>query len=107
MSYLCVLGVLCGEFFLAGWIPASAAVLTPKSAPAPRINGPTVYGCRPGRPFLYRIPSTGRRPMRFTAANLPPSLRLDPDTGIIAGRAPEERGAESSAPPRGAISSRS
>ena len=65
-----------------------AVILTPKPAPAPRINGPTVYGCRPGHPFIYRIPATGERPMTFTAAGLPASLKLDSATGIITGNAP-------------------
>jgi len=63
-----------------------AVVLTPKPGPGPRINGPSVYGCRPGNPFLYRIPTTGERPIRFTAANLPASLELDSATGIVTGR---------------------
>jgi alpha-galactosidase len=67
-------------------------VLTPKPGPQPKINGPKVYGARPGRPFLYRIPCTGARPIQFTAANLPQGLRLDPGTGIITGRLLQERG---------------
>jgi alpha-galactosidase len=63
-------------------------ILTPKPPRAPRINGPKVYGCRPGHPFLYRIPTTGERPIRFTADGLPVSLRLDAETGIITGAAP-------------------
>ncbi len=66
--------------------------LTPKPGPEPKINGPRVYGCRPGRPFLYRIPCTGTRPIRFAADNLPPSLSLDPNTGIIRGTAPRQAG---------------
>jgi alpha-galactosidase len=62
-----------------------AVILTPKPAAKPRINGPAVYGCRPGNAFVYRIPTTGRRPMAFTADNLPAGLQLDADTGIIAG----------------------
>jgi alpha-galactosidase len=69
----------------------AAAVLTPKPPAEPRINGPAVYGARPGHPFLYRIPATGERPMRFSAAGLPGSLKLDPATGIITGSAPRER----------------
>ncbi|MBP7052622.1 MAG: NPCBM/NEW2 domain-containing protein [Phycisphaerae bacterium] len=65
-------------------------ILTPKPGPQPRINGPKVYGARPGRPFLYRIPCTGTRPIRFAAANLPEGLRLDASTGIIEGRTPDE-----------------
>ncbi|MBI5686205.1 MAG: putative Ig domain-containing protein [Verrucomicrobia bacterium] len=63
-------------------------ILTPKPPRAPHINGPKVYGCRPGHPFIYRIPTTGERPIRFTADGLPASLRLDAETGIITGTAP-------------------
>jgi len=63
-------------------------LLTPPAAAAPRLNGPRVYGCRPGNPFLYRIPTTGERPMTFAADGLPASLKLDPARGIITGTAP-------------------
>jgi alpha-galactosidase len=63
-------------------------ILTPKPGPQPRINGPLVYGCRPGNPFLYRIPCQGERPFTFSAEALPGSLRLDPLTGIITGKTP-------------------
>ncbi|MCC6489813.1 MAG: NPCBM/NEW2 domain-containing protein [Candidatus Hydrogenedentes bacterium] len=64
-------------------------ILTPKPGPAPRINGPGVYGCRPGNPFLYRVPTTGVRPIAFTCDNLPASLSLNTEMGIIVGTAPE------------------
>jgi len=67
-------------------------ILTPKPGPLPRINGPKVYGCRAGRPFIYRIPCTGKRPITFSAENLPETLYLNQETGIIRGTAPEERG---------------
>jgi len=70
----------------------NAVILTPKPGPAPKINGPVVYGARPGRPFLYRIPCTGVRPIRFTAKGLPAPLKLDAATGIIGGQTPEKRG---------------
>jgi alpha-galactosidase len=63
-------------------------VLTPKSGPAPRINGPTIYGSRPGKPFIYRIPAQGVRPMAFSAKGLPATLKLDATSGIITGSAP-------------------
>lgn len=63
-------------------------VLTPKPGPQPRINGPTRYGASPGKPFLYRIPCQGQRPLRFSAVGLPASLTLDPETGILAGITP-------------------
>jgi len=65
-----------------------AVILTPKPGPKPRINGPTVYGCRPGHPFLYRIPAQGGRPMQFSAKGLPAGLVLDPTSGIITGTTP-------------------
>lgn len=76
-------------------VPAPAEpkeILTPRPGPAPQLNHAQRYGCRPGRPLIYRIPCTGERPLRFSAVGLPASLSLDPDTGIITGRAPQERG---------------
>lgn len=81
-----------------GAIPALQAdtgILTPKPGAAPAIHGPKRYAARPGRPFLYRIPCTGARPMRFSVRGLPSSLRLDENSGIVTGRAPEKRGAYS------------
>jgi alpha-galactosidase len=67
-------------------------ILTPKPPAAAKINGPTVYGARPGHPFLYRIPCTGVRPVHFAAQGLPPSLSLDAGTGIISGVTPNKPG---------------
>lgn len=58
------------------------AVGTP---PEPAIHAPRITGATPGHPFLYRIPATGEPPLRFSATNLPPGLKLDPATGIITG----------------------
>jgi len=69
--------------------PEKPYLLTPKPGPAPRINGPLVYGARPGRPFLYRIPAQGERPMTFTARGLPRGFALDAQTGIITGTSPD------------------
>ena len=73
--------------------PAAAddkVILTPKPGPEPRINGPRVFGARPGRPFVYRIPCTGRRPMTFTVDELPAGLSIDGATGIITGHVPKQ-----------------
>lgn len=68
--------------------PDDSELLTPAPKPPPRINGPIVYGCRPGHPFLYRIPCQGERPITFSAKGLPKELKLDPATGIIKGKTP-------------------
>ena len=69
-----------------GYGQSMAELRTPKPPAAPRINGPKVYGARPGHPFLYRIPCTGTRPIRFAAIGLPASLKLDANSGIISGQ---------------------
>src|SRR4051794_15495646 len=62
------------------------ATLTPASALEPRIQGPSVFGVRPGSPFLFRIAATGERPMQFSSTGLPEGLSLDASTGQISGR---------------------
>ncbi len=69
----------------------SKYILTPKAPKTPRINGPKVYGARPGADFLYKIPTTGERPITFSAEGLPKGLTLDTETGIITGKA-KQRG---------------
>lgn len=66
-------------------IPSAPTSLTPPAPPTPRINGPSVYGERPGNPFLYTIPATGDRPMLFSAEGLPDGLKLNRDNGQITG----------------------
>ena len=63
-------------------------ILTPKPKPAPRINGPGIFGVRPGSLFLYTIPATGSRPVTFAADHLPHGLTLDSATGQITGTLP-------------------
>ncbi len=65
--------------------PTPIGILTPAPAASPRINGPRVFGVRPGSPFLYTVRATGDRPMRFSATGLPAALTLDPATGQITG----------------------
>jgi alpha-galactosidase len=69
-----------------------AVILTPKSSLLPRINGPKIFGVRPGAPFLYTIAATGDRPMTFTAEGLPSGLQLDPQTGRVTGSLKEKGG---------------
>ncbi|MCX5643712.1 MAG: putative Ig domain-containing protein [Phycisphaerae bacterium] len=63
----------------------TSAIRTPKPPATPRINGPLVFGVRPGYPFLYRIPATGDRPMEFSVGSLPTGLQVDANTGQITG----------------------
>jgi alpha-galactosidase len=60
-------------------------VLTPPPAAQPRINGPTVFGVRPGSPLLYDIPATGDRPIEFSVEGLPEGLAIDSAAGHISG----------------------
>jgi len=61
------------------------APLTPLAPSTPRINGPAVFGVRPGSPVLYNIPATGDRPLSFAADGLPATLSIDATTGFITG----------------------
>jgi alpha-galactosidase len=64
------------------WTPY---ILTPYVHSKPHINGADVYGARPGNPFLYKIPATGKKPLTYKADGLPSGLILDTATGIITG----------------------
>lgn len=66
-------------------IESTPYVLTPYPSAKPRINGADVFGARPGHPFLYLVPATGRKPLTYEASGLPGGLKLDPNTGIISG----------------------
>jgi alpha-galactosidase len=70
-------------------VPAAPYILTPPAPATPRINGPDIFGVRPGSPFLYTIPATGDRPMTFSSKNLPAGLKLDSQTGRITGSLPK------------------
>lgn len=65
--------------------PGPDPVVARDVRPEPRIHHPRIVGATPGRPFLFRIPTTGERPLKFSAAGLPAGLTLDPDSGIITG----------------------
>lgn len=76
-----------GEKPLPGtpWV-GKKVILTPKPGPKPRINGPKVFGVRPGSPFLFTIPATGNQPISFFVENLPKGLTLDSKTGRLTGK---------------------
>ncbi|MFA5817090.1 MAG: NPCBM/NEW2 domain-containing protein, partial [Bacteroidales bacterium] len=72
---------------ITAWKPPveRAIILTPKPGPKPRINGTKIFGVRPGCPFLFKIPATGNKPMKYEVLNLPAGLKVDPATGVISG----------------------
>ena len=70
---------------------AQLGKLTPKEKDEPQFNGADIWGVRPGRPVIFRVPVTGIRPMTFTAKNLPAGVTLD-DRGVLRGTAPEKAG---------------
>ena len=62
-----------------------STILTPKERPTPQINGPKVFGVRPNHPIIFTIPTTGKRPIVFSASNLPKGVKLNTTTGMISG----------------------
>jgi len=63
--------------------PAPYAAAT--NAPEPGLHGPRIVGATPGRPFVFRIPATGRGPLTFAVDGLPAGLTLDAANGVISG----------------------
>lgn len=51
----------------------------------PRINAPYVTGNYPGTEFVFAVPTSGERPVVWSAEGLPEGLTLDAATGIIRG----------------------
>lgn len=47
-------------------------------------------GNYPATPFLFYIPTSGERPIKWHAENLPKGLKLDEETGIIKGKVVEK-----------------
>jgi len=68
-------------------LPVIAPVDT---SPEPAIHGPRVVGTTPGRPFMFLVPATGKKPLVFSARNLPEGLELNEKTGIISGSLKQE-----------------
>ena len=66
-------------------------ILTPPECAKPSINGADIWGVRPGRPVIFRVATSGERPMRFSAKGLPPGVTLD-EKGVLRGVAPEKPG---------------
>jgi alpha-galactosidase len=69
----------------------SFPILTPPAPARPRINGPRIFGVRPGSPFRYQVPATGEPPLEFSATDLPAGLTIDRATGLITGKLESKR----------------
>ena len=85
----------CGTSYLEEPYDARIAedeILTPEPGKEPRINGPKIYGARPGMNFVYRIPCQGERPVQFEVEGLPDGLEADLEKGIIQGITPDHEG---------------
>src|SRR6266496_2657874 len=68
----------------------SKYILTPKAGPGPHINGPKVFGVRPGHPILFTIPASGQKPIKFDIDKLPKGVKLDKNTGRLSGSIDKE-----------------
>lgn len=60
-------------------------ILTPEEVDAPKINGASVFGVHPNVPFMYTIPTTGERPIKFQVEDLPKGLMVNENSGHITG----------------------
>jgi len=66
-------------------------ILTPAEKPEPQINGADIWGVRPGRPVIFRVATSGQRPIKFSAKGLPSGVVLD-EKGVLRGNAPSVPG---------------
>ncbi len=64
---------------------AHGQILTPSPPAYPIINGPDVFGVRPGNLFLYYVPVTGSSTMTYGANSLPAGISINAGTGEITG----------------------
>lgn len=80
--------LLIKEGFTPGYVQNNNPkyILTPTPKKTPKINTAEVFGATPGNPVLFKVATTGQRPMQFSAANLPMGLKIAAETGIITGK---------------------
>lgn len=67
-------------------------ILTPEPKAEPQINGASIFGVRPGKPVFYRVAASGEKPVMYAAEGLPEGVQIDPKSGWITGRAPQNTG---------------
>ena len=66
-------------------------ILTPPEKAEPSINGADIWGVRPGHPVIFRVATSGLRPMKFSVKGLPDGVLLD-GKGVLRGVAPKTPG---------------
>ncbi|MBN1942931.1 MAG: putative Ig domain-containing protein [Phycisphaerae bacterium] len=81
--YCCI--ATCIIAWQAAGIVHAQEIRTPAAPDTPRVNGPSVFGVRPGSPFLYKIPATGAGTIQYSVDGLPEGLDVDSSTGMITG----------------------
>ena len=71
-------------------------ILTPKAGEAPRINGATRFGVRPGHEIIFKLPVSGLRPMKLKVEGLKgekvkglDGVWFDGETGTLRGKIDE------------------
>ncbi len=72
-------------------LTAQLGILTPPEAAEPRINGADIWGVRPGHEVIFRVATSGVRPITFSAKGLPAGVTLDAK-GVLRGTAPATPG---------------
>ena len=60
-------------------------IITPAAQAAPRFNGGSVFGVRPGSPIQYTLAVAGQRPMTLSAEGLPEGATFDAEKGLVRG----------------------
>lgn len=75
-----------GDRFVKVYHDETPYILTPPVKDSPQINGPYITSARPHHPFLFSIPATGKKPLKFEAEGLPDGLVLEQSSGIISGK---------------------
>jgi len=69
------------------FVPKEPYILTPDNM-KPRINGASVIGANPHRDFIFRVPVTGKPPVKVDVTGLPAGLDYDSKNRTITGKAP-------------------
>ena len=90
VALIAVTGLILCINFSCGQRPESSLnepkiILTPAPSQNVRINGAKIFGVRPGSPFLFKIPATGKKPMKYEVINIPEGLACNPENGMITG----------------------